>query len=302
MLWIKSPNLSDATGALLHDTLKKAFYKTEDLVEIWIFIGMDPAEIEWQGSAAQLWRTLTYEAAAKDHLQDLIECVRSRRPALAIEFDYVLAAVLPQQSWYFCKSPFESNLIGPGRRQAVLNRYLLRSRVANIANDDYPVLNIKGPQGSGRSFSRRILQHVAHHPTVSADLIVVDAAVDLPDPAHAADLVRALGIQLGLNVPLDQVDAFTEEKRKAYEAVALLVGEYRRLQQSKRWIFLDSLDRPHVKSDVHSAVGHLARKIESGQFGSTRLIVTGYPEDFPPEVMEVLQEETISTIGIPEGN
>ena len=104
----------------------------------------------------------------------------------------------------------------------------------------------------------------------------------------------------GVRVPLGQVDLFTEESRKALKTVAQFVGAYRHLPPSKRWIFLDSLDRPRVQPDLHTAVGHLARQIAVGQLGSTRLIVTGHPEDFPPEVLEDLQEEDISDIGIPE--
>jgi Effector-associated domain 1 len=300
MLWIKSPDWSDATARLLHQTLAKAFYKTDDLVAIWIFIGMDPAKIDWRGSAYELWPALTKEADLDNSLRALIECVRDKRPALAPEFDLVLKAELPAESWYACANPFQAHLVGPGHRLAVLDRYRLRSTIVNLAMHDYHVLAVNGKNGSGRSYSRRVLQHVAHHHKVATDLIVVDAVVDLPNPAHALDLVWTLAAKLGFRVALDLVDPFTEDNRKAREAIALFVGGFRQLPPANRWFFLDSLDRAHVEGDLHAAVGLLAHQIETGQLGSTRLIVTGYPAEFSEDVNLFLQQENISQIGVPE--
>jgi hypothetical protein len=78
------------------------------------------------------------------------------------------------------------------------------------------------------------------------------------------------------------------------------VDRFRQLPVKNRWIFLDSLDRPHVQGDLHAAVGYLAGEIEKGQLGPTRLIVTGHHGDFPPEVLDLLREENIVDIADPE--
>jgi hypothetical protein len=299
MLWITSPDWSDPTARRLHQLLPQAFYKVEDLEAIWLQIGMDPATIAWGGSAQVLWPTLTREAALSNCLRRLVEHVRDQRPALADEFNAVLAAELTQGSWYACHDPFRSHMVGPGHRLAVLDRQLLRLGIVNLAQNDFPVLSITGGIGTGRSYSRRVLQHVTHHAGVEADLIVVDAERDLMRPASAGELLRKLAMKLGFLPDLD-VDALTEASRMAREMVAVFVSLFRQLPPARRWIFLDSLDRPYVQPDLHAAVGHLASEIDAGQLGSTCLIVTGHPGDFPPAVMEVLQEETISEIADPE--
>ena len=157
MLWIKSPDWSDQTAGILHETLERAFYQKPDLIQIWEYIGMSPAQIDWDGSARVIWRTLTREAAIDGRLQSLIEAVWARRPALAAEFSAVLTAELPAESWYICTNPFESHMIGPGNSLAILDRALLRRSIVNLAKHDYPVLSINGPGGSGRSYSRRML-------------------------------------------------------------------------------------------------------------------------------------------------
>jgi Effector-associated domain 1 len=304
MRWITSPDWSDPTARRLHEVLGQALWKVEDLQAVWVQVDMDPATVDWGGSAQVLWPTLTREAALNHRLQRLVEAVRDRRPALAGEFNTVLTAELPEGSWYACHDPFRSHMVGPGHRLAVLDRHLLRRGIVNLAKYDYPVLSISGDIGSGRSYSRRVLQHVAHHAGAAAELIVVDAEQDLPRPAGAAELLRELVMKLGLrlaDVPVsERADSLTENNRIARELVTVFVGLFRRLAPARRWIFLDSLDRPYVEPDLHTAVGHLAGQIEAGQLGATCLIVTGHPGDFPPAVLEVLQEETISEIAEPE--
>jgi Effector-associated domain 1 len=294
MLWIHSPDWSDATAQGLHDTLAKALYLKADLIEVWVDIGMDPATVYWEIAARQLWPALTRDAAAADRLERLILQVRKRRPALAREFDSVLKAELVTDSWYVCANPFMSRLVGPGRRLAVLDRYGLRAGIIDVAQQDFPVLAIRGRSGSGRSYSRRVLQHVAQHPDTGFDLITVDA-VELRNPAGATELLGTLAARLGIPATFD-IDIHTEANRKAREMVTALVGRFRQLPRMNRWIFLDSLDRPHVQPDLHTAVGHMASEIEAGQLGPTRLVVTGHPGDFAPEVMDVLIQETIAEI------
>lgn len=295
MRWIQCPDWSCATARSLHDALAKALYQKADLVDVWAAIGMDPANVYWELSARQLWPGLTRDAAAVQRLEKLILTVRDRRPALASEFDLVLEAELPTASWYTCADPFMSRLIGPGNRLAVIDRYGLRAGIIDIARQDFPILAISGPTGSGRSYSRRLLQHVAEHSDILLELVTVDAANELRNSADAASLLRALAQKLGLPTSFD-VDVLTEANRKAREMVTELVGKFRNLERLNRWIFLDSLDRPHVQPDLHAAVGHLASEIEAGQLGPTRLIVTGHPGDFAPEVLDVLRQETISDI------
>jgi hypothetical protein len=296
MLWIKFPDWSDATARLLHETLRTAMYHSADIEQVCRDIGMDPSRQSWEDPANVLWPAVTRDAADVGRLQILVWKMRERRPVLAGDFDAVLKAELPHESWYLCPDPFKSKLLGPGNRMAVLDRDGLRTGLIAITRQDFPVLAIRGAAGSGRSYSRRVLQHVATHAGNGWELVTVDAELDLPDPAHARDLFRTLADSLGLPVTFG-ADEWTEDTAKAREIVTIFVGAFRRhLPRARRWIFLDSLDRQRVQPDLHAAVGHLASKIEKGQLNETRLIVTGHPCDFAPEVLEVLRQEDIAQI------
>ena len=128
----------------------------------------------------------------------------------------------------------------------------------------------------------------------------MDAAVSvLSKPAHGGSTPPKWQF-LGLASVFD-VDPFTEITPAGSRDGDLVRRPVPPATPACRWYFLDSLDRQHVQPDLHAAVGELAREIEAGQLGSTRLIVTGYPVDFfPPAVLDVLEEETISEIAAPE--
>jgi hypothetical protein len=300
MKWIKSPDWTDDTAHLLHYTLREAIHESGEIKQLCLKIGMDPSHQYWGDPAVRLWPAVTRDATEEDLLDRLVWEMRKSYPALADDFDRVLNAELPSESWYNCRDPFKSKLIGPGNTMAVLDRDGLRTGLIDIARHRYPVLAIYGAKGSGRSYSRRVLQHVAGHPSTQWQLVIVDAQ-DLPERAHAWDLLRKLADRLGLEVDFDRVDGLTENTWKAKESVGIFIREFtRHSRAAKRWIFLDSLDQGRVTRDLNVAVCLLASEIEYGQLGETRLIVAGYQDIFTTHVEDVLRREEINEIADPQ--
>ncbi len=296
MRWIMAPDWSDPVARRLHELLREAIYRSDDIEQICQEIGLDPSRLYWGDPANKLWPAVTHDAADTGRLEILVLKVRERRPALTAEFDAILRAELPSESWYHCADPFKSKLVGPGNSMAVLDRDGLRAGLVAIAMQGYPILAIHGPAGSGRSYSKRILQHVAMQAAHRCELVIVDAEEHLPNPAHAGHLLWALAAMLHLPFTAD-VDELTENTAKARDAVTAFVGAFSRcLPKARRWIFLDSLDRQRVQPDLHAAVGHLAWDIANGALEDTRLIVTGHPGDFAPDVLDVLRREEITPI------
>ena len=79
--WVDLPDWRDGTAALLHRALESAVWQTERITEIWHRIGMSPAQVVWQQSAAALWPTLTRDASEAGKLDALIRAVRAEVPA-----------------------------------------------------------------------------------------------------------------------------------------------------------------------------------------------------------------------------
>ncbi|MCC8247633.1 effector-associated domain EAD1-containing protein [Saccharothrix luteola] len=295
MRWVRSPDWHDATAQRLHRTLQAAMWQQPQLQEVWLVIGMPPAEVAWDQPAASLWPTLTRDASDAGKLEHLIRAVRDRVPAVAAELDQVLAARNLTTQWYVPLHRHLSVLIGPGSKRAVIDRDGLRRSVLRMLKDEYPVLAITGDPGSGKSYSRHLIQHILHDPSLSCDFVVIDVEEDWYDDVRAADLVSTLATRLDLG-RLDPVDEHVEQSRAVRDLVHQFVGRFRRLPPRLRWLFIDGLDRPWVRPCVHLAVARLAKEIEAGQLQDTRLVVTGHPGDFSPDVLDVLLVESLDGI------
>ncbi|HEU5469084.1 MAG TPA: hypothetical protein VFV67_00410 [Actinophytocola sp.] len=291
--WIRSPDWRDAIADLLHRTLRDMAWQNEMIVEIWHAIGMSPAEVVWSQSAATLWPTLTRDAFDAGRLEDLVRAVRARVPAAASALDRVLTAPAASAPWYTPLERHMSMLVGPGCRRALIDRAGLRRAVLRMLQEDYPILAITGGPGSGKSYSRHLIQHIVTNPTLTCDFVAIDIENDWYDDVRAADLVRALASRLGL-ASIDFSADHVEQSRAVRELVHQLVGRFRTLPARLRWIFIDGLDRPWVRPCVHIAVAQLAKEVESGQLRDTRLVVTGHPGDFCPEVLDVLLVEQLT--------
>lgn len=142
--WILVPDWGDNTAQLLHTTLQEAFWNARDLEQIWIGVGMPPAQIDWQQPAAALWPALTRDAWEAQRLEQLIREVRDRRPAVAVKLDRVLAAENIGVGWYAPQYRHQALLLGPGCRRAMLDRVALRHHLLKMLHEQYPVLAITG--------------------------------------------------------------------------------------------------------------------------------------------------------------
>ncbi|OXM55759.1 hypothetical protein [Amycolatopsis alba] len=293
--WILFPDWGDNTARLLHDTLNKAFYLREDLIELYCGAGLPPHEIDWNQPAAQLWPTITRDTADAGRLENLILLVRHRCPAVAPDLDVVLSAHNTDISWYSARERHLSLLLGPGCQRALLDRRELRAHLVDLVKRQFPVLTITGEPGSGKSYSRHLIQHMAGDPVLDCEFKIINVEDDFYDHVGATDFMTTLAARLGLPTRFD-VDEHTEQARTVRELVDLFVGRFTTLPGRLRWIFIDGLDRPQVAPGVHMVVAQLAKEVEAGQLPDTRLIVTGHPGDFAPAVLEVLRHEELTGV------
>ncbi len=301
MKWIDQPNWSDDTGRELHDALKTAFWRSDDLERIWIQIALDPATQTWNEPAAGLWWALMQDAHAAGKLEALIAEVQKRDPAIAPRLDAVLTAQVRAESWYACNDHFTARLVGRGNRRSLINRRRLVSGLKQLAHDDYVVFNIQGKPGSGKSHSRLLVQHVLKTPGLNSSLTMLDIAEEWPDKPGASDIdayafVRVLAQKVNMGTTFTVDLAHTQPERVSRDLANIFAARYASVPNPARWIFIDGLDRPRVLPDVHVLVSHLAFAAESGGLGETRLITTGHPGDFANSVLDVLVEEEIAEI------
>nr|WP_042180577.1 hypothetical protein [Kibdelosporangium sp. MJ126-NF4]CEL14460.1 hypothetical protein [Kibdelosporangium sp. MJ126-NF4]CTQ88825.1 hypothetical protein [Kibdelosporangium sp. MJ126-NF4] len=293
MKWIHGPNWGDGTARLLHDTLGAAFHHAPEIEEICQAVGLPPKDYAWGQSAALLWPSITRDSFEAGCLEVLVEQVKARKPAVAPALDRVLGAHVMAANWYSVPERHLSLLLGPGCARALLDRAELREHLVDMVLRSYPVLAITGEPGTGKSYSRHLIQHMAGDPALDCEFKIIDLEDDVYDHVDMTTFMTMLCTRLGLAARFD-VDTNTEQTRTARELVDIFVGRFAALPPRLRWLFVDGLDRPHVPSGVHVVVAQLAREVEAGQLGETRLIVTGHPGDFAPSVLEVLRHEQLS--------
>ncbi|MGW4393827.1 hypothetical protein ACWEHA_00950 [Amycolatopsis nivea] len=293
--WIDAPKWHDATAHLLHKTLGDAYYRVDDLIEIYTTVGLPLQEIHWDQKAGALWPVITRDCSDAGKLGELIELVKSRKPAAAQPLDTVLAARVSGANWYSSTDRHLSHLLGPGCARALLDRRDLRDHLRALAEHAYPVLSITGKPGSGKSYSRHLVSHIADDPALACDFLIIDLEDEFYDRVDPVGFMTILATRLGLAANFE-ADPHVEESRQARELVDVFVGRYSQLPRRLRWIFVDGLDRPTVQPAVRTAVAQLAKEVEAGQLPKTRLIVTGHPGDFSPAVLEVLRHEELAEV------
>lgn len=291
--WVDAPDWTDETGHTVTSVLTHAFWQVVEIQGLWQAANLDPSQVAWEGrSAALLWPGLLTDAQQAGCLEQLIKAACSRFEEVGRQLEPVLTLPCSTGQWYSSPEPFSARLVGWGSREAVLDRYALRHHLRLIAEGQYPIVAILGDSGSGRSHSRALIRHVAGARRVP--LITVDAA-DLPESACAIHLISRLARELGLSTAFT-VDENTSPDRTARELVSEFLGRYsRELGTGERWIWIDSLDHPNVGLDLNAAVGHLALKLVQ-DLVNLRLIVSGHPGDFAPEVTRNLLEESVKGI------
>ncbi|MFE5564840.1 hypothetical protein ACFQ68_07610 [Amycolatopsis japonica] len=293
--WIDAPDWGDSTAHLLHTALNNALYESDKLLDVYRGIGLEPCDINWNQPTAHLWPTITRDAAKVRRLERLITLVKHRCPAVAPDLDTVLAARGTHTTWYREQERHRSLLLGPGCSRALLDRTDLRAHLVDLARKQFPVLTITGEPGSGKTYSRHLIQHMAGDPALACEFKIISVEEDFYDHVDATAFMATLAARLGL--PTDfPVDQHTEQARTVRELVNVFVGRFSALPERLRWIFIDGLDRPQVRSGVHMVVAQLAKEVEAGQLRDTRLIVTGHPGDFAPAVLEVLLHEKLTGV------
>jgi hypothetical protein len=171
----------------------------------------------------------------------------------------------------------------------------LSNNLEEIVLNDYPVCSIRGKSGTGKSYSRHLIQYLAQEPDIQSLPIRVDIADKFKDGVDAQRFVSWLAERLGMNSTFN-VDEHTHETSIADGLATTFLARFPDLPDRRRWIFIDGLDRPGVTDDVQVFVGHLALAAASGELQGARLFITGHRGELHADVMDVLCEEEIDPI------
>ena len=112
------------------------------------------------GNMRFFWTGLAQDLNGAGLLGRLLDQVVAEAPTLAEALTLLdqpaVLAVLPAGA---AGTKYDLYLLNPGRRPFI-NRSDLRQRLKELLEEEYPVLIIRGPENSGKSFSYKLLEQV----------------------------------------------------------------------------------------------------------------------------------------------
>lgn len=209
---------------------------------------------------------------------------RERDAAIQAEAAAVAAAVTGQVS-----DPFSDTRLYRG--EAFLDRRKLREALRRLAADQGPnVLVVNGPPGSGRSYTRALIEHASRRLGTFqvAWIPLEEAGVKLEPDGLAWQIACKLG-RRDAPVPARQ----STGKRWAQD-LALWLLSLPRPGEPVWWILLDGFDDPDIPEDTIALMQNLALHICSGEAQRRfRLVLLEYPRPLPHSIRRAVVPEEL---------
>lgn len=178
--------------------------------------------------------------------------------------------------WYPCRDAYDCGFVGPGAGRAMIDRNGLRSKLYDLVNDDYRVLIVTGPPGSGKTHSWLLIDHLRQAGKLAGHKCVRISTHTWGNDEVTGEMVaQSLADRLGLDIRLTGSGEL--EDARARKILDMLVGRYPE-DGITRWIVLDGLDRPRVHDSARDVARQLITMIGDGELSNSRLIITGFDE------------------------
>jgi hypothetical protein len=287
MGWIDSTAWDPAQGKPLVLLLAE-HYPNEGLVQGLLESASIPVRFLRSGNMSMelYWRGLAEDLHNNHLLRRLVDQVAVDKPAIAVQLtaldqaDEVLAAT-PVADRYGMR------LLRPGNRPFI-NRVSLRGRLQQLIEEGYPVLIVRGPERTGKSFSFQLLEQV-----LPDDIRLVWVDFSSPGSGRSAgDLADLLYARFALDRP-PRTGRRTTGVRRAIELVHHFAATYNRTESGKTILFVDGLNRVDLSRDTLAFVSQLIADVSRNQVNDVQLVLAGYAEQFDAQIGQLVLVEDV---------
>ena len=287
MGWIDSTTWDPARGKPLVLLLAEQ-YSSEALIEaLLVDAGISKRFLRTGNLSMELyWRGLAEDLHNNHLLRRLVDQAALDRPAVRAQLealdrvDVVLAAT-PVAERYGLR------MLRPGNRPFI-NRVSLRGRLQQLIEEGYPVLIVRGPERTGKSFSFQLLQQV-----LPAGVRLVWVDFSSPGSGRSApDLADLLYARFALDRP-PPMRRRTTGVRRAVELVHHFAATYNRTESGRTILFVDGLNRVDLSRDTLAFVSQLIADVGRGQVNDMQLVLAGYAEQFDAQIGQLVLVEDV---------
>jgi hypothetical protein len=292
MTWIDQPTAwNRQRGRELTKLLAKIYQEKDEVRVLLENIGAENHLPPDSPTPEVRWHDLAKRLHGTRRLRELLELVVEDNPRLAGDIER-LSADDPENAVGNPADAYQVRLIGPARRP-LIDRTDFRSNLRQFLDQRWPVLLIRGPEKSGKSFSFELMNHVVgglDDPRLTM--------IDFSHPASGNDAVALMAMIrdiLGIE-PLDAQPRTSTSTNLAKRLVHELVGDYTFADMATRILVIDGLSRKDLAGDVNDMVVQLATDVVRGQLRRTKLVLTGYTGTFDEQIRHSVLPEDIRTI------
>ncbi len=190
--------------------------------------------------------------------------------------------------------PYLSHLAG---QRPFIDRSVLRTHLKDLlSGSPRRVLVITGERPCGKSYT----WFYVRQPELLDGMtpVLVDLS-EFTDPGLPVDLMSSIAVQLGLPPPT--VDKYAQGAAQARYLRDWLVGQLLLRNGDGRWLLVfDSLDRVAQRDETLQLIEFLAGAAIRDRLTGLRVILLGYANRLPIDVLDSVLTEEIQDIGEPE--
>jgi len=287
MGWIDATAWDPAQGKPLVQLLAE-HYSSEALVRDLLENARIPARFLRTGNVSMelYWRGLAEDLHNNHLLRALVDQAALDTPAIAAQL-----AALDQVDAVLAATPvaerYGLRLLRPGNRPFI-NRVSLRGRLQQLIEEGYPVLIVRGPERTGKSFSFQLLEQV-----LPDDIRLVWVDFSSPGSGRSAmDLADLLYARFALDPP-PTTGRRTTGVRRAIELVHHFAATYNRTESGKTILFVDGLNRVDLSRDTLAFVSQLIADVSRNQVKDVQLVLAGYAEQFDAQIGQLVLVEDV---------
>ncbi|MFH8250174.1 hypothetical protein ACH3VR_07405 [Microbacterium sp. B2969] len=283
----------------------KGFAEKKPMRTFLATIGIDPIDIEWEGTIRVIWPSALEVVAKSGKLRQFLIAVRDapdytlyRADVERIIADCDAEAESETKDGLLPAAPVDHTTATIIGRRPFVDRVNLRENLKSLFNaDGDKVLIVNGPPSSGRSYTWVLISYVAKK-TSGFDTRLIDLSMFSDTQATPVDVARMIAATFGWPPPeVDETAMDATNARVLRPWIAQHLSEI-----GKVCLVFDGLDGANVAETTLEFIGSIASAAGNDELGECRIVLLAFDRALSNPNVDpfVRREPTLASIPLKE--